>query len=411
MYDQSINSKSLYHTLRRSDFHTIFDLRDEILRDQILIRAVSTGNKALWDLSPLKISQLRGKNVYSLPNFEDELLIRKVNNNIRHFRNVRNPARTSIVTNLSLIVAEAVPYRIYRLDVKSFFESFSIAHVLKTVDDINILSLSTKRLLRDLFKHFVASGGSGIPRGLAISSTLSELMMISFDERIKNMKDVFFYARYVDDIIIITSGAELEQNFLKLVTSLLPDGLKLSKNKQKITTVPKVTKSSNFQFSFEYLGYKFSIKDPGAVKTCRQVDLGISEKKINKIKTKIILAIRDFCKTNNMTTLLDRLHFLCGNFSLNDRDRGRKRLAGIFYNYHLIKSSSSECGLNELDKFLRHAVTSGRGTTFLKFKSLTTSPERRRLATFSFSRGFHARTFMNYTGSKLKTIQDCWKYA
>lgn len=411
MYDQSINGKSLSKTLRRSDFHRIFDLRDETLRNQIIERAVAIGNKGQWNSSPLKISKLRGKNVYSLPDFNDELLIRKVNNNIRHFRKVRNPARTSIITNLASIVAEAVPYRIYRLDVKSFFESFSIDHVLRKINDVDILSLATKRLLENLFKHFVDSGGSGIPRGLAISSTLSELMMMPFDLHMKNMKDVFFYARYVDDIIIVTSGNEVQQSFLRHIEILLPDGLKLSRTKQGITTVPRATKATTFNFPFEYLGYKFNVEDPGVLKTCRRVHLGIADKKLRKMKTKIILAIRDFCETKDMSILIDRLHFLCGNFSITDRDRGRKRLAGIFYNYHLINASNLNCGLAELDRFLRQAIISGHGPIFNQFKSLITSAERRRLSTFSFSRGFHARTFMHYTGSKLKLIQECWKYA
>lgn len=411
MYDQSINGKSLYKALRRSDFHEVFDLRDERRRASILARAVIVGERGGWDTSPLKVSDLKGKNVYSLPEFHDELLIRKVNNNIRHFKRIRNPARTSIVTNLSRIVAEAVPYRIYRLDVKSFFESFSVAHVLKKIDDVDILSLATKRILRDLFKHFVASGGTGIPRGLAISSTLSELMMAEFDTRMKNMSNVFFYARYVDDIIVITSSSECQSSFTKIIADLLPDGLKLSRKKQEITTVPRATKASVFQFSFEYLGYKFDVNDPGSVNTCRQVNLGISDGKLRKIKTRIVFAFKDFCKSRNMADLIARIQFLCGNFALNDRDRGRKRLAGIFFNYHLIHSSSPSCGLGELDSFLHHAITSGRGPIFQTFKLRSTAAERRRLASFSFSKGFHSRVFMHYTGAKLKNIQECWKYA
>jgi hypothetical protein len=411
MYDQSINRRSLYNTLRRSDFHHVFDLRDDTRRAAILDRAVAVGEIGGWDTSPLKISKLKGKNLYSFPEFHDELLIRKINSNIRHFRKIKNPARTSIVTNLSRIAAEAVSYRIYRLDVKSFFESFSISHVLKKIDDVHILSLATKRVLRDLFKYFSASGGTGIPRGLAISSTLSELMMAEFDAKVKHMGNVFFYSRYVDDIVIITSAAECESSFTKLIASLLPDGLKLSRKKQEIITVPRATKASTFQFSFEFLGYKFDIHDPGVVNTCRHVNLGISGGKVKKIKTRLVLSIKDYCITKSMPDLISRIQFLCGNFSMADRDRGRKRLAGIFFNYHLIQTSNPGCGLKELDRFLHHAITSGRGPIFQTFKLNSTPAERKRLTSFSFSKGFHERVFMHYTGAKLKTIQECWKYA
>lgn len=411
MYDQSINKKSLFRILRRSDFHKVFDLKDEALLTEFLVRAVAVGEVGGWNTSPLKISQLKGKNVYSLPAFQDELLIRKINNNIRHFRKVRNPARTSIVTNLSRIVAEAVPYRIYRLDVKKFFESFSINDVLKKIDDIDVLSLTTKKILRNLFMHFEKSGGAGIPRGLAISSTLSELMMAEFDMRMKNMSNVFFYSRYVDDIIIVTSACECESSFTRSISKLLPEGLKLSRKKQEIITVPKATAKSTFQFPFEYLGYKFDIRDPGNPKTCRIVNLGISDGKKKKIKTRIVYAIKDFCKSKNIADLVARIQFLCGNFSLNDPDRGRKRLAGIFFNYHLIDSSNVDCGLEELDRFLHDAITSGRGPIFQAFKLNSTPAVRRRLASFSFAKGFHQKIFMHYTGAKLKKIQECWKYA
>jgi hypothetical protein len=411
MYDQSINPNSLYQTLRRSDFHQVFDLRDDKLRSEIISRSVSIGAVGCWNVSPLKVSQLRGKDVYSLPDFHNELIVRKINNNIRHFTNTRNPARTSIVSNLSRIISEAVPYRLYRLDVKSFFESFAIGHVLKTIDDINILSLATKRLLRDLFKHFVESGGSGIPRGLAISSTLSEIMMADFDIKMKNMEGVFFYARYVDDIIIVTSGTESQSQFIKSIQDYLPDGLKFSRKKQGISTVPRATKASAYHYCFEYLGYKFNINDPKSASEFRKVTLGISDGKLNKIKTRLICALRDFCKTGESAILVERIRFLCGNFSLNDRDRGRKRLAGIFYNYHLIDAANPNCGLRELDLFLQKAIISGSGNVFSVFKKKSTSLERRRLARFSFYRGFKDKVFINYTGSKLKLIQECWKYA
>ncbi|MDQ2819131.1 MAG: RNA-directed DNA polymerase [Pseudomonadota bacterium] len=410
MYDQSINQISLSKTLRRSDFHIVFDLRDESKREQILFQSVATASTGAWSLSPLKISQLRGKNVYSLPKFSDELLVRKINNNIRYFRRLRNPARTSIVTNLARVTAEAVPYKLYRLDVKSFFESFSVSHVLTTIDNIEALSLSTKRLLRDLFKHFSDSGGTGIPRGLAISSTLSELMMHDFDLVIKNKKNVFFYARYVDDIILVTSGQEVETDFIKEIEKLLPDGLKLSKKKQEITTVSKTTKTSSCVFHFEYLGYKFKVTDPKALKTFRHVELGIATNKIKKIKTKIVLAMNDFCGTHDISLFRMRLQFLCGNFSLNDRDLSRNRLAGIYYNYHLIHNKSEDSGLVELDKFLKKTMFSNYGRVFSSFHDKTTTSQRRELTKLSFQAGFESKSFLHYSKSKLVLIQKCWKY-
>jgi hypothetical protein len=46
----------------------------------------------------------------------------------------------------------------------------------------------------------------GVPRGVGISSYLSELYMENIDNEIRNLQDVIYYARYVDDIFIIISA-------------------------------------------------------------------------------------------------------------------------------------------------------------------------------------------------------------
>lgn len=411
MYDQSINKNSLINALRRSDFHRVYDLRDEILRNVEIQKSITCANIGSWIASPLRISELRGKKVYALARFSDELLVRKINNNIRHFKKINSPARTSIISNLSRIVSEGVGYRIYRLDVKSFFESFKVSNVLKMIDDIEILSLVTKRLVRDLFRHFIADGGSGIPRGLAISSTLSELMMANFDLALKNKKEVFFYARYVDDIIIVTDGKEAENSFINAVELLLPDGLHLSKKKKDVIYVPKVAKNSSYHFNFEYLGYKFDVKDVGVKDAFRKVLIWISRGKINKIKTRMSLAFKDYCRTKNFSVLHSRIKFLCGNFSMDDRDKGKKRLSGIYYNYHLIDPSSQDCGLHELDRYLQSSVISGNGKISSAFKASTTKQERYKLLRISFKHGFKTKVFLHYRGKTLSEIQECWKYA
>ena len=47
--------------------------------------------------------------------------------------------------------------------------------------------------------------GSGVPRGFGVSAYLSELYMREIDNEIKALPDVIYYARYVDDIVIIFS--------------------------------------------------------------------------------------------------------------------------------------------------------------------------------------------------------------
>lgn len=411
MYDQSINHVSIGRMLRTSDFHENKALKGKVAREAAIAGALLVGHAGLWITTPLKESLLRGKAVYSLPSFFDELLIRKVNNNIRHFVKIRHPARTSIVLNLTRMVTEGVSYRLYKLDVKSFYESFSVADVLKKIDDIEQLSLTTKKITRDIFRHFVDMGGSGIPRGLALSATLSELMMQDFDRTLRNEKNVFFYSRYVDDIIIVTSGTETEHSFVTRVQKLLPPGLILSRKKRFIQLVPQVAHKSSFSYEFEYLGYRFFIKDPGVKDEFRSIVLDIADSKINKIKTRLVLAIKEFNSSADFDLLEQRIKFLTGNFSMPDDDRVKKKLAGIYYNYHLMHSSHPNNGLTKLDRFLKVAVLSSKGSIFGRFQASSAVMHRKLLMANSFTQGFDSRQFVHFSATSLNLVQRCWKYA
>lgn len=409
MYDQSFNAISLSKTLRRSDFNKMRSLRDDVVKQHQISEAVQQAKMGGWHTSPLSSTILRKKSVYSLKNFSDELLIRKINDNIRRHRKHRHPARTSIVSNASKLIGEAVCYRLYRLDIKSFYESFQIPKVLALVDSIEMLSIPSRKLIQNLFKHFSAGGGCGIPRGLTISATLSDLMMADFDKSIERNKNVFFYARYVDDILIITNSSENEQDFLKEIKKLLPAGLQLSRSKQFIQSVSKATSLSKLVLQFEYLGYKFSVHDPSQKKQFRKVSLDIADTKIAKIKTRIIRSLISYCDDGNFERLLLRIKFLTTNFSVLDANRSKKRLAGIYYNYHLINGNSPN-GLDCLDRFLSSSVLSGDGNIFSRFFFLSTYSQRKILMKLSFKRGFTEKIFLHFPATKLKEIQDCWRY-
>lgn len=59
-------------------------------------------------------------------------------------------------------------------------------------------------------------------------------MMQDFDKKISILANVFFYKRYVDDIIIITSGEESEEIIKNTVIELLPKGLILNTEEIKM---------------------------------------------------------------------------------------------------------------------------------------------------------------------------------
>ncbi len=48
----------------------------------------------------------------------------------------------------------------------------------------------------------------GLPRGVPLSATLSEYSMKRFDRFVSTLPEVYYYARYVDDIVIVTGARE-----------------------------------------------------------------------------------------------------------------------------------------------------------------------------------------------------------
>jgi len=418
MYDQSFNYVSLSKMLKKSDFLENKPLKSLALKEKELETAVARVTTGFSAYNFLACNEVRGKNVYRIQSFSDELILRKIDRNLRKAIPLQAASRDTIISNIKNLISEGVQYKIYRLDIKSFYESFNTLLVINEINAIKKLSPLTKTFIKDILENFALTGGSGLPRGLSLSATLSEILMASFDRKISTMPMVFYYSRYVDDIIILTSGEEIAKQFIKKIGKFLPGGLHLNKKKEALCEAPD---SKEFKptahnptnpplLEFEYLGYRLSVYEPTKKNDYREVILDISSSKINKIKTRLTRAIIDYCKNRNFELLELRLKFLTSNFSVIDINKGSHKLAGIFHNYHRVDFNKSEA-LCMLDEYLHRAVFSSHGTIFNDFYCKTSTYQRRRLITFSFSKGFKERIYVYFSRSQLKIIQECWKYA
>ena len=420
MYDQSFSKNSLGYVLQKGDFPNTTYALQQTFKETHLTRAEVIANSNFNNIpNPLTSFNLKKKVVYRLEKLENELVIRKLCENLKHILKLRNQGRAAIVCNLQLLLEEGIPYRVYRLDIKSFYESFSAALVKQEVDDITQLSPQSKKLLSSLLIQHSQIGGIGVPRGLSISSVLSDLMMQDFDLFISSLECVYFYARYVDDIIIISSSQEKQTLFLKAVTSALPSGLELNTktNKKKIVTAEKRVKSEAIQpqtplLNFDYLGYSFSVYQPKKINKqkegayLRVVTVGIAETKIKKLKTRIIRSFLDFQVTNNWALLHERIKFLTQNFSVYNKKVGNKKLAGIYHSYPQVTIDSKS--LKVLDEFLRNAVLSKSGKIFSKTSLKLDGSQKRKLLAQSFVRGHAGQKFIHFRPEKIKEIQQCW---
>lgn len=162
------------------------------------------------------------------------------------------------------------------------------------LQDEQRLSRHTKNLIEWYLKACERIHSSkGLPRGLEISPMLSELYLATFDSSIHRHSDVFYYSRFVDDMVIISSGDECPSSFMKQIQKLLPEGLSLNKNKLKISSlIRKRSKGREGQdkllHKFDFLGYSFSIIDSplnnnnATFSVYRKVTVDLSHSRIKK---------------------------------------------------------------------------------------------------------------------------------
>lgn len=419
-FDQSFCKNSLERVLWKRDFRGVPKANQKAFRESLVSQAlVSATNGFAPPSKPLTSFPLRGKTVYRLTLPQDELVVRKLRSNLKHCKHALTDGRSQIVKRLLLLLEEGVPYRIYRLDIRSFFESFERQHVRKTVNSFRTLGPQSKSLIEALLSHHSDLGGSGIPRGLSVSAVLSELLMQEFDQKVRWAADTFFFARYVDDIIAITSARESTPDFLAQVCSWLPPGLTLNPKKREIVEAPAKISKVNAAvapelLSFDYLGYKFSVRNPTKLEAAgakdgelfRSVNVDIATKKLKRIKTRLIRSFLDYATTNDWELLRDRIAFLTQNFSVYNPKAGGKKIAGIYYSYPLVTLASP--GLKELDDFLRNAVLAKHGRVFIKTSPLLDGKKRRALLGYSFVRGHTDHSFVHFSPQRISAIQNCW---
>lgn len=82
MYDHSFNYVTFSKELRKSDFNKHKRLRDPIYKNGLLLNSVVSVAGGFSKCSPLAYTVIRGKKVYRVARFHDELILRKVNRNV-----------------------------------------------------------------------------------------------------------------------------------------------------------------------------------------------------------------------------------------------------------------------------------------------------------------------------------------
>lgn len=163
-----------------------------------------------------------------------------------------------------------------KCDIEKFFDS---------VDHITLVAILKKKIkderLLELLEGIIGSFSSsrsnlfekkGIPIGNLTSQLLANIYMDRFDQHVKQVLKIPYYARYTDDFIILSHDRGYLEGLIPLLSSYLADTLKLGFHPHKVT----ITKYSH---GIDFLGYVvFPYYTRLRKRTARRIERKIGEK-------------------------------------------------------------------------------------------------------------------------------------
>ncbi len=405
MAKQDFNFRQMLYLVTRRDYETYFKVsggrkeRNE-KKKAMLHEVMDSFDPNGHCFSTFRVSMVKSNKIYSLNKktsdinslLLDDFLIRKLCKNISKVYGIKQANRARIIKNIIEILGNNKDVFFFKADIESFYESIEREEIFKKILDSSVLSLNSKIILKQLFKDISVCCPKGLPRGLGISAVLSELYMKEFDKKIMKFPGVFYYARYVDDIIIFMLN-EPDEVFREKLNDILPKNIRLN----ELKTADKMP--------FDFLGYNFS----KASKNGNELKITISEKKLKKIKEKLIKSFVEFVKTRDEKLLVDRLLFLTANFPVfgskqltTNYDRRGCLHGGNAYNYALINDLSC---LKSLDSFLYNILFL---PSFSRINSTFSATLKTQLRKYSFYTGYKRRIFRKFDRNRINEIVRKW---
>ncbi|PRD69547.1 reverse transcriptase [Malikia spinosa] len=337
---------------------------------------------------------IRDKTVYGVGRDLAQILaIRFVQKILKDVYHIEMPPRDILVAQVKSLAMDGAPKIILRADIESFYESVQHKDLLESIHQSPQLSVFVKRIITRLLSDYLKLSGTdrGLPRGVGISAYLSEIYLAYIDTEVRRNNEIFYYARYVDDMIIMFAP----KNKNKVNEYLTSFGELLAKKGLSLNDKTKVLNlMDEQQGKFTYLGYEFDVSPSNR-------GVRMSTAKLKKYRERIEKSFNDyhakvaFIPKKAARELITRSLFLTGNMRLFNRKSNA--FIGIYYsNKHITELSQ----LRGLDGFF-----------LAKINLLTDTALKRKLSRLSFENGFIKKEFRNLSTKNLSEISRGWKHA
>ena len=349
--------------------------------------------------------------------------------NVKKLFKISMSSRHEILSQLKMLLREDKSrYYIIRTDVCHCFESIPHDKLFEYLEGNNLLDVKSKSLLRGLIrKEFeiknlrprVSTPQTGIPRGCAISSLLSEFYLSKIDEMIKRtLPGILFLGRYVDDMVLVIHP-DIRDEYYKTIDWYIDEleniysqmGLDIHTPLDGSGKCYTYDSANAVDLDFNLLGYNIHIDK----KNRDNLVFSLSQDKLDRITGRIDKSFTTFDKMIDIAGfdvaahyLFDALHVLTCNINLYNAKKGVK--VGIFYSNQLLDNKKN---LTYLDGQLKRNI--GRLNLSLKTsiananKAVIEEKLKRKLALLSFTKGFdypHKR--YKVKKQRLRTIKSSW---
>jgi len=342
----------------------------------------------------LKVGQLGANKIFCPATVQDALCLRRTNHIIK--KALRTPIlnRDDEVKQLLQVLRGETKCNIFRTDIKSYFESVPFAEIIGRLETDGLRNNCALTHLKNLNSFLVQHHlFSGLPRGLALSSTLADYALQGFDRDIFNCDSVVYYTRYVDDICIVhfTDHQVIE----KLIEQNLPYSLKLNQDKTQMLELPSAK-------HLEFLGYRIELNHARGV--------SIADNKIGKAKKRIVLSLRAFLHDHDFDLLFDRLRFLSCSTRIKKVNRKMPVFIGYRHVYRLCENDAIVKQLKNLDAFMHGIINSKRFVLGRSLRAILNDEQRKQLHTISFEKYYGSKLTFTIKPKRISDIKRAWQY-
>lgn len=405
MLEQIITERDVRQLIHKHELYQEKDDSDFIDFNEIIKRIYTNVSSSNFDFNINK-TYLYDKPLYLAGNIETKIVFRYLDKLVKRVYKVKQANRDRIIKQLISILQSTNDFYIIKLDISSFYESIDTTKLIQRLRNDGIISFQNVSYIESVIRYTL---GNGLPRGVPFSASLSELYLRDLDKFLKSNPKISYFARYVDDIIIIAS-----EDISKEVNTYISDSkelnLILNEAKKKIH---EIKKSDTKIYHFDFLGYDFAIQGRlenrknryNESEKYRKLNIYIASSKIDKIKRRIIKAALVFIQNKNFDSFYDRLRLIFSNYQLDSNKNGIL-MTGIYYNYKFITDNSS---LNKINQFKNYLIT-GNSRLSRRMNLYLSPSQREKLLKLNICSGFHSKMKIKFSEQKIQELCKVLKY-